>query len=85
MRYTTSLLFCVADAVLASKEDGKCRILSLKGGGIHGAWEAGCVQAVMEHMEAADVKYDLIGGVSIGAINASIFALHPPGEERAAA
>lgn len=66
-------------------DDGKCRVLSLKGGGIHGAWEAGALKAVIEHMPAEEVRYDYVSGVSIGAVNASIFATFAPGEEKEAA
>jgi len=59
--------------------------LSLKGGGIHGAWEAGAISALIDHMPLEEVAYDYIAGVSIGAINASIFATFPRGEEKEAA
>ena len=67
--------------------DGKCRILSLRGGGIHGVWEVGVLQAFMDRLDELprhEFHYDYVGGVSIGAANAASFAIHPPGEERAA-
>lgn len=65
--------------------DKKCRILMLRGGGIHGSYEAGVLKSIVEQMPAEDIKYDYVSGVSIGAINASIFALFAPGEEKEAA
>lgn len=64
--------------------DGKCRILSLRGGGVHGAWEVGVLQALIDNMPAEEMMYDYVGGVSIGAINASIIASFAPGQEREA-
>ena len=63
----------------------KCRILMLRGGGIHGSYEAGVLKSIVEQMPAEDIKYDYVTGVSIGAINASLFALFAPGEEKEAA
>ena len=62
-----------------SNFDGKCRILSLRGGGVHGSYEVGALEAIVEEMQAHDITYDFIGGVSIGALNASIFATFPLG------
>ena len=64
--------------------DGKCRILSLRGGGVHGAFEAGVLKAIVENMPPEEVMYDYVGGVSIGALNASILASFPRGEEKEA-
>jgi len=68
----------------ASEQNGKCKILSLKGGGIHGAWEAGVLKALTEAMPRNEIDYDHVAGVSIGAINASIFSTFPRGSERQA-
>ena len=63
----------------------KCKILSLKGGGIHGAWEAGVIKAIADHMPSHLIDYTHVAGVSIGAINASFFSVYPRGQEREAA
>ena len=57
--------------VEAKKTDGKCRILSLRGGGIHGAFEVGVLKALVDNMPPEEVRYDYIAGVSIGAYNAA--------------
>ena len=73
-----------AKSIFASNEK-KCRILMLKGGGIHGAYESGVLKSIVEQMPAEDIKYDYVSGVSIGAVNASFIALFPPGQEKEAA
>ena len=65
--------------VEAQDKSDKCKILSLKGGGIHGAWEAGVLKGMTEAMPAELIDYDHIAGVSIGAINSSIFSIYPKG------
>ena len=75
---TTSM---VANALSA---DGKCRILALRGGGVHGSFEVGVLTALLEKMPSEELTYDYVGGVSIGALNASIFSLFEPGDEKSA-
>ena len=90
MRSTPLIKKCSAAALCLSLQgqtanalgaDGKCRILSLRGGGVHGAFETGVLRAIVENMPPEEVMYDYIGGVSVGAMNASIIASFPPGEE----
>jgi NTE family protein len=66
-----------------SLSDGKCRILALRGGGIHGSFEVGVIKAFVNKLDPIDVQYDFISGVSVGAINAAFMALHSKGEEKA--
>ena len=70
--------------ISALSADGKCRILSFRGGGVHGSWEAGVIKAIFENMPVEEIQYDMIAGVSIGAVNASILSTFPKGEELAA-
>ena len=70
--------------ISALSADGKCRILSFRGGGVHGSWEAGVIKGIFENMPAEEIQYDIIAGVSIGAINASLLATYPKGEEQEA-
>ena len=65
--------------------DDKCRILSFRGGGVHGAFEAGVIMALTDLMPTTELFYDYVAGVSIGAVNASVFATFPLGEEKEAA
>ena len=66
-------------------KDGKCRILSFRGGGVHGSYEVGVLNALVDHMPSEEVGYDYVGGVSIGALNASILSLFEKGNESEAA
>lgn len=52
---------------------------------MHGAFEAGVIKALTDHMPETEVFYDYIAGVSIGAVNASIFATFETGQEKEAA
>jgi len=84
MRALFILAFSVTNFVLSSyalTKDGKCRILSLRGGGVHGAFEVGVLKALADKMPPGEIEYDYIAGVSIGAYNASILATFPIGKE----
>ncbi|TKD51141.1 patatin-like phospholipase family protein [Sphingomonas baiyangensis] len=52
----------------------ECVALVLQGGGALGSYQAGVIEALAE----ADVAIDWVAGISIGAINAAIFAGNPP-------
>ena len=62
--------------------DGKCRALVLSGGGTKGAYEVGVLNAMVEFLPAEEVAYDVVAGVSIGAIAASTIATFPIGREK---
>ena len=68
----------------ALSKDGKCRILSLRGGGIHGSFEVGVLKGLIDSMPPGEMEYDYVAGVSIGAYNASILATYPIGKEKEA-
>lgn len=71
--------------VEALSEDGKCRILSLRGGGVHGSFEVGVLKAMVERLgDTNEMHYDYVGGVSVGALNTAMFSLFDKGEEREA-
>lgn len=53
-----------------------CLALSLEAGGSHGAFEAGAIKAMIELLDPNEVQWDVVGGVSIGSINASMIACH---------
>ena len=58
-----------------------CRILSMSGGGSKGAYEAGAIHSIFNTLEAPDNQYDVVSGVSVGAINSASFALFGKGDE----
>lgn len=63
--------------------DGKCRILVLRGGGVHGAYEVGAIKAFVETLDPIERAYDYISGVSVGALNTAIMAKYGIGDEAA--
>ena len=65
-------------------EEQKCRVLSLSGGGAKGAYEIGAMHYILNNLEAPHNQYDVISGVSVGAINALGYSRFAKGEEKAA-
>jgi len=59
----------------------KKRALVLSGGGSKGAWQAGAIKALLE----SGRKYDIITGISVGALNGSFLTMYADGEELLAA
>jgi NTE family protein len=57
------------------------RGLVLSGGGANGAFEVGALQHILGEKK---VHYDVICGVSVGALNGSLLAQYPAGEEETA-
>lgn len=57
------------------------RALLLSGGGSKGAYQAGAIKHLLVDR---GVQYDIICGVSVGALNAATLAMYPNGEERQA-
>jgi predicted acylesterase/phospholipase RssA len=76
MKAVFTFAFAAANAL---GPDGKCRVLALRGGGVHGAYEVGVLKAFTEFLDPIDINYDYISGVSIGALNTAVFAMYPPG------
>ena len=53
----------------------KCKALALSGGGSKGAYEAGVIYGLMHEGDPADYDWDVITGVSVGAINTAAIAM----------
>lgn len=53
----------------------------MEGGGDKGSYEVGALKAFLEFMPKKEIKYDVVTGVSVGAINAVAMALHKKGDE----
>lgn len=60
---------------------GKTRALVLSGGGAYGAFEVGALQV----LAAAGCSWNIMAGVSVGAINAAYMAMFEPSEQRVGA
>lgn len=60
---------------------GTCNALVLSGGANNGAWEAGVLWGLVNYGDPADFQWDVVTGVSAGAINTGLIVMYPPGEE----
>ena len=69
---------------ISKASGGKCRGLALSPGGSHGAYEAGAFDSFVKTLPAEEYAYDIVTGVSIGAINAGLISLFPKSDELAA-
>lgn len=63
----------------------KCYALAIEGGGPKNAFTVGVLNAIWKYLPKEDRSYDVISGVSMGALNAYIMSRFPHGEERLAA
>ena len=61
--------------------DGKCRALVLSGGSNNGAWETGVMWGLSHYGTPSDFAWDVVSGVSAGAINTGGIATWPTGSE----
>lgn len=52
------------------------RALYLAGGGARGAYQAGVLKAIEHILKVKEIPFEMISGVSIGSINASILSQH---------
>jgi len=71
------VLGALAPAVYANT----CKALVMSGGGSNGAWEAGVFWGLLHYGNPADYAYDVITGVSAGAINTGALAGWAIGDE----
>jgi predicted acylesterase/phospholipase RssA len=55
-----------------------CRALALSGGANNGAWEAGVLYGLANYGNPKDYYYDVVTGVSAGAINSAFIAVYEP-------
>lgn len=51
----------------------------MEGGGDLGAYEAGVIYGLINNLDAESVKWDILSGVSVGAMNSAGFASFPIG------
>jgi predicted acylesterase/phospholipase RssA len=70
--------------LVAASPDGKCRVLAMRGGGIHGAFEVGVLKAFTDTLKPIDYHYDVLSGVSVGALNTGMLSVWDYGKEREA-
>lgn len=78
------LLVAWTSVALASAEARKCRALVMEGGGPRNAYTVGVLKSIINLLPTAERAYDVVSGVSMGAINAFIMGMHGVGDEKAA-
>ena len=59
-----------------------CKALVLSGGAVNGAWEAGVLWGLTHYGDETDYRYDVVTGVSAGAINGAALSFWPVGQEK---
>lgn len=78
---TLSLCITMTSAT-ETKAAKSCKALALSGGGSKGAFEAGALYGlVMNDEDKTNYAYDVVTGVSAGAINTGAIAVFKPGDE----
>ena len=70
---------------LEEKSQDVCRAISLSGGGAKGAYEVGALYEMTRLLDPSELEYDVISGISVGAINAAALAIHEKGKIKEAA
>jgi len=82
----TVICLCLSSLIglNARSADGKCRALALRGGGTKGAYEVGVLKAVINELDPIEYAYDVVVGVSIGALNAAFLSVFDKGQEKEA-
>ena len=59
-----------------------CKALSMEGGGSHGAYEAGVIWGLAKGLPDDEVNWNVVTGISTGAINSGGVAQFPMGQEK---
>ena len=80
MRATTVLASALMVAA-ANAADGKCRALALSGGANHGSYEVGVMWGLVNYGNPDDFAWNVVTGVSAGAINTAATAVFATGDE----
>jgi predicted acylesterase/phospholipase RssA len=61
----------------------KCHALVLSGGGNKGSYEAGTIYGMAHILDASEVTWDVVSGVSAGAMNSGGISIFEVGNEKA--
>ena len=87
MRFLFSTVVLAGTALATEKNtlSDVCRALVLSGGGNNGSWEVGALWGLVNYGNLADFAYEVVTGVSAGAINTSVIAGFEIGDEMALA
>lgn len=83
MSWTFGLLLVLGSSQIAAAQ--KCYGLALEGGGSRGAYEAGALWALTNNLPVNETMWNIVTGISTGALNAGGFSQFPYGQEKAGA
>jgi predicted patatin/cPLA2 family phospholipase len=68
---------------ISSASGQTCLALAIEGGGSKGAYEAGVLYSMANSSKNINMAYNIVTGVSVGAINAGLATNYPIGQEKA--
>lgn len=71
---------CVCSPTVSAKQN-RCLGLVLKGGANRGSYEAGAIHTLINNLPPEEVMYDVVSGISVGALNAAHCATYAIGQE----
>ena len=66
---------------MAKAAEQYCRALALSGGGSFGCYETGVIWGLLHYGNPEDYSWDVVTGVSAGAIQAGMISVWPKGKE----
>lgn len=66
---------------VAQAQKPLCRALALEGGGSRGGYQAGALVGLTTLLPGADVEWNVVTGISTGALNSGLVAQFPMGQE----
>ena len=72
MKKVVTYLALVATLLISNvhgKDGKKCRGLAMSGGSNRAVWEAGVIWGLLHYGDPADFAWDVVSGISAGAIN----------------
>lgn len=75
-----NLVFLLLQTAFGEAE--KCRVLALEGGGSRGAYQAGVIRALASALPVGEREWNVVSGVSTGALNACGCAQFHMGREK---
>jgi len=75
------MLFLIS-LLVESVAGATCKALSMEGGGSHGAYEAGVIWGLAKGLPDDEVNWNVVTGISTGAINSGGVAQFPMGQEK---
>lgn len=78
--FTAAIFLLAVSSTMAAGPD-VCLGLVMEGGGDKGAYEAGVLRGFATHLPSQDVQYDVVSGISVGALNSAFVSRYPIGQE----